>query len=336
MCFKKKQVVESKESKLIDLINKELSNKEQPIAFKFGAKQYDFKFCGFYAGMYNEREQDFEFAKTQMTRAINLLKESLLKIKDAFKSNGLLNKIVINKIKTLLQKEEDFLYKIKEEQVAIQANENKIRMGTLMLFENLSREYMTFVIDIKEQLIDFIKRNFVDYDILNSISRTLKEQPTILPKELRDYKYNINGYSIVYNVENFLRLLIIVVLKGKSTKQILDTELYEYVKEQKKKEDSNKWCDERFGGDLFYLNFNDLVKVIEYNKSEFEKVKIRIDKIKDPIDKFGVIRNKLAHNNLLTEKDLNILKTNSEMIYNYFKDFQEEIKEYKFNLKGKK
>ena len=334
MCFKKK-FAETKETELLKFVNSQLSDKEQHICFNFGGYKNDFKFCGFYAGYYIER-QDFDFAETQINRALTLLIESLILIKDKFKSFGIDNKVVLTKIKAVLKLEEDFQFQMKEEHVKVINNNNNIRMGTIMLFEELSRQYMTFVINTKELLLGYIKKNFVDFDILNTISKTLKEQPTFLPNELNDYKYNLNGYSIVYNLENFLRVLIIIVLKGQSSKEMMYEDLYKYLKDQKAKEESNKWCDERYGGDLFYLNFTDLIKIIEYKKSDFEKQGIRIEKINSEIEKVGTIRNKIAHNNVITEDDLKILQTNSNMIYKFFKNFQEDVKNYKFNLKRKK
>lgn len=335
MCFKKK-VVESKETKLLNFINYELSDKEQHFCFKFGEKKQEFKFCGFYASYY-DGVQDFDFAETQMNRALTLLLQSLVLIKDNFKSYGIDNRIVLNKIKAVLKLEEDFQLKMKQEYFEISTkHENKIRVGTTMLFEQMSREYISFVISTKELLLDYVKKNFVDFDILNTISKTLKEQPALLPNELKDYKYNLNGYSIVYNLENFLRVLILITLKGQTSKQIMDEKMYGYLKEQKEKEESNKWCDERYGGDLFYLNFTDLIKIIEYKKTDFEKQGIRIEKINSEIEKVGTIRNKIAHNNIITEDDLKILQTNSNMIYKFFKNFQDDIKGYKFNLKRKK
>ena len=67
MCFKKK-IIESNETKLLNFINDELSNKERHICFKFGEIQSEFKFCGFYASYYYDGTQDFDHGRCRIHR----------------------------------------------------------------------------------------------------------------------------------------------------------------------------------------------------------------------------------------------------------------------------
>ena len=114
----------------------------------------------------------------------------------------------------------------------------------------------------------------------------------------------------------------------------MNDEIYKYLTNERAKERSNKWCDERYGGDLFYLTYSQLIEIIKYNKQKFKEKNIYIDKIDNEIEKVGIIRNKLAHNNIISNDDLETLKAYSNIIYKHFREFGDEIKNYKFNKKS--
>lgn len=334
---KKTEKRNTKEISIIKYINQELNDYEEPIFIKFGEPKSSFSFYNkSYQYLPSYFNQNFSFAVEQINRALDLLKKSLLNIKNKFNDNVIQSQIVIDKINELLQLEKSFQIKMQEEQKLHQSKDGDgILFTTISLFQELSRDFMLFVIKIKDELVTYIKNNFVDFDIANSIYESIKEQDVKLPRELRNYKYNLNGYSIIFYLENFIRMLVIIVLKAKTSKQILPSDLYEKVKNEKSTENANKWCDERFGGDLFYVNLIDLVKIIEHNKAEFTKNSIKIEKIKSEIEKINTIRNKLAHNNIISKEDLNILQINSKIVYKYCKKYFETIENYKFN-KNKK
>lgn len=339
MCFRKKVPTQIKvEKNLIDIINEELTGKEKPIVFNFGEKRENFNFCGspYNSYHYSDYYKPFDFfcAVDQINRAIDLLKSSLILIKNKFIANNLRCKLVVDKINLLLTMEKSFQEEMKQEEIKHrQKQNNNMLFSSVEMFQELSRKYLQFVISIKSELIDYTKKNLKNYDIINSVSANINEQSNILPQELSDYKNNLNGYTIVYNLENFIRILILIVLKRIPTKQIMDEETYKYLEEQKKKEKLNKWCDERYGGDLFYLTFPQLVEIIKYNDSKFKTFDIDIKKINTEIEKICIIRNKIAHNNLLTKDDIDTLKVYSKNIYKYFNDYSDEIKNYKFNKK---
>ena len=339
MCFRKKIPTQIKiEKTLVDIINEELTEKEKPIVFNFNESRDKFYFCGkpynSYDYSYSYKLFNFACAVEQINRAIDLLKTSLIRIKNKFIENNIKIKIVVDKINSLLDIEKLFQSKMKEEEIKHQQKQNdNMLFSSIEMFQELSREYLQFVIKTKSELIDYTKKNLKNYDIINSVSANIHEQSNILPLELHDFKNNLNGYTIVYNLENFIRVLILIVLKRVPTKQMMDEETYKYLNEQKKKEKSNKWCDERYGGDLFYLTFAQLVEIIKYNDSRFKEVEIDIKKINTEIDKICIIRHKIAHNNLLTNDDIDTLKVYSKNIYKYFNDFTEEVKNYKFNKK---
>lgn len=341
MCFKRKnKTIQTAERTLIDIINEELSDKETPITFNFTQARSKFYFCGRpYEYSYNYNEIfDFYCAEEQIDRAINLLKSSLISIKNKFAIRNIKNKIVLDKISSLLLLEQDFQSKMKDEEIKHQQKEksNIILFSSIEMFQSLSREYLKFVLKIKEDLIAYTKKNIVNYDIINSVTLNINELSGILPIELKNYKNNLNGYTIVYNLENFLRVLILIILKRVSLKQMMDKELYTYLLDQKSKEKENKWCDERYGGDLFYLTFSQLVQIIDYNKTKFKQNAIYLTKINNEIDKIATIRNKIAHNNLVSDDDMETLKAYSKNIYKYLDNFSEDIKNYKFNKITKK
>ena len=337
MCFRKKVQIKAEEKTLIGIINEELNGKESPILFDFTKRRDEFYFCGtpYYCDHRSYELFDFNCAVQQINRAVDLLKRSLIAIKNAFDSHGLKNKIALDKINALFALEKSFQTKMNDEQ-------NKQGVGkfppssTTEMFQDISRAYLQFVLETKTELIEYTKRNLNDYEIISSITEIINEQANILPKYLSNFKDNLNGYTIVYNLENFLRVLILIVLRGKTSKQMMKQDTFEYLQKQKKQEEINKWCDERYGGDLFYLTFAQLMEIIEYNDSSFKSSGINIAKINGEIEKIGTIRNKLAHNNLITSDDLNTLKVYSKNVYKYFESFGDDVKKYIFNKKQPK
>ena len=342
MCFRKKIPTQNQvEKSLLDIINDELTDKETPIAFDFSQRRDKFYFCGYpynsYDYSYPYKTFSFKCAVEQINRAINLLKKSLISIKNKFDKKNINIQIVIDKINSLLLLEKTFQTKMKDEEIKHQQKQNdNILFSSIEMFQDLSREYLQFVIKTKSELIEFTKKNLQSYDIINSITININEQANILPLEISDITNSLNGYTIVYNLENYIRVLILIVLKGKSSKEMMNESIYNYLNEQKQKEKSNKWCDERYGGDLFYITFNQLVEIIKYNDTKFKEIGIDLRKINTEIEKIGVIRNKIAHNNIISNDDIDTLKVYSKNIYKYFSEFSDGIKSYTFNKRANK
>ncbi len=282
MCFKKKEISQTKiEKSLIDIINEELTGKEDPIVFKFGEKRENFSFCGnpYNSYYYSDYYKSFNFycAVEQINRAIDLLKGSLIRIKNKYIARNLKIKIILDKIDELLLLEKSFQTKMKDEQVRHQEKQNEdILFSSIEMFQDLSRQYLQFVIKTKTDLIDYTKKNLKNYEIINSVATNINQQINILPQELSDFRNNINGYTIVYNLENFFRVMILIVLRKLPSKQIMNEETYNYLNDQKSKEKINKWCDERYGGDLFYLTFSQLVDIIKYNDDKYKQEGINL------------------------------------------------------------
>ncbi len=334
MWFKKKEVkTEKKENKLISLVNGALTKYEKQFVVDFSKPKSEFSFLGGYGYLSSFEKQDFAFAEDYSISGIRDLKSSIIYLKNEFASQDVDNKIIFSKLKEVEKFEIMFQEKIKKENIFIQTkNVNGILFSTVELFQSFSRDYLNLVIKIKQEILNFINKNFVAIDLVNEFSKILKEQEN-MPKELTDYKLNLNGYSVIYNLENFLRVLIITNFKGIPLKQYLSSEHKKYIQEQKEKEKENRWCDERQGGDLFYLTLAHLIEIIRNNKAVFKDKDILISKIEDPLNKIIVIRNKLAHNILITKDDLDCIKTNNKIVIKYLDKQKDDVINYKFNKK---
>ena len=322
---------------LVSAIKRELDLLEKPILFSFGKSQTEFKYANYHSSYYTK--QDFNFAKERIEHAFSLIKNALISIKDLLRKFGIDNTIVIEKISELLLLEQSAQDKIRLEEIEFQKVRSSILFITFTgekLFQEMSKGIFLFISTTKENLINFIERNFTNFDTKNFIANMLKEKRIQLPEELSNFKSNISGYVAVYYLENFFRIIIALILKEKPAKEIMPDDLLKKIDEAKKNEQINKWCDERYGGDLFYLNLSDLIKIAEYKKSYFINAGIKIEKVKSEIEKINTIRNKLAHNNTITDEEVNLLETNSKLVYNYCKDFHDDIASYKFKLKNTK
>jgi len=108
-------------------------------------------------------------------------------------------------------------------------------------------------------------------------------------------------YLSIYYIENSLRHFIDEIFKenygenyslityiSKSTRKEID--------ERRKKEERNKWLDERGASDLSYLDFSDIITIINKNWSLFELYFPDQNWLKVKLDELGQIRNLVAHN----------------------------------------
>jgi hypothetical protein len=144
-------------------------------------------------------------------------------------------------------------------------------------------------------------------------------------------KKNIIAYQYLYEIEIALRELIIFFLQdlygSKWYKSRLPGDVLEKYKKGIKYEHSIKWSNFIPHHPIYYIDFSDLKKVIQKSdnwNSVFKKIFENKEIFSSSITEIEFIRNKIAHNRIISNDDLNILKSSRTK-------FIQMIGEAKFN-----
>ncbi|OLS15410.1 MAG: hypothetical protein RBG13Loki_0946 [Promethearchaeota archaeon CR_4] len=147
-----------------------------------------------------------------------------------------------------------------------------------------------------------------------------------LPDEIAE-KGNemLNAYYISYCFENFLRLFIEQVSSTEYgneywSKLKINTEIQQKINARKNQENVNLWISIRGNSNLFYLDFDELRRLIESNWDDLfqpffpdrEWISVRLKDIYK-------IRNLIAHNSYITKKDQSSLSIFVRNIYDQLK-----------------
>jgi len=113
--------------------------------------------------------------------------------------------------------------------------------------------------------------------------------------------------------------LFIWKLAGKSNRKLaklLNKDDKKKINDRKKQESNNKWLPLRKDNNLFYLDIDDLAKLIQRNWSIFADYFSNQDSIKTKIGEITLIRNRIAHNNsFITETEKNGLEVYMDQIF---------------------
>lgn len=159
-------------------------------------------------------------------------------------------------------------------------------------------------------------------DDLEEISASLSKKISIelLPEDLKQKgKDMAEVYLYLYCVENSLRLFIEkVALKEFGENYFNELEINgnikNHIKGRKEKEEKNKWLNLRGDSDLFYLDFEDLEKIIMNNWGIFESYFPNQNWITTKINEIADCRHLVAHNSFISEHGKNVLKIYYESI----------------------
>jgi len=170
----------------------------------------------------------------------------------------------------------------------------------------------------------------IEREIAKILSETTKVDVRIaeklLPEDIiKKAKDMAEVYVLIYCIENSLRMFI----KHVCTHQYGDDyigkiqiskELRKKIRSRKKDAEKNKWLPIRGEDDLFYIDIEDLGKIVQNNwelfKSFFPDQSWITQKIKEIQD----IRNLVAHNSYVEETERNLLKV-------YYKQILKQIVE---------
>lgn len=126
------------------------------------------------------------------------------------------------------------------------------------------------------------------------------------------------AYFAIYLIENHLRLFI-WKLAGKSNRKLakfLNKDDRKKINGRKKQESDNKWLSLRKDSNLFYLDIDDLAKLIQRNWSSFSGHFPDQNSIRTKIDEITLIRNRVAHSNSsITETEKKALELYMDQLF---------------------
>ncbi|MGB9936153.1 MAG: hypothetical protein ACPK7O_00390 [Methanobacterium sp.] len=161
-----------------------------------------------------------------------------------------------------------------------------------------------------------LKKTLIEDLEENTLTLSKKVMNELLPNDIK-----IKGsemaevYLYLYCVENSLRLFIEKIGIDKFGENYFDhltinKDIKKNIKGRKEKEIKNRWLGVRGDSDLFYLDFEDLNKIIVNNwdifKSYFPEQNWITTKIKEMAD----CRHLVAHNSFIDEHGRDVIKTN--------------------------
>ncbi|CAG0973813.1 hypothetical protein METP3_01659 [Methanosarcinales archaeon] len=133
----------------------------------------------------------------------------------------------------------------------------------------------------------------------------------ILPSAIiQNAKTMAQAYMIIYCLENTLRLFIDNISIEKFGSNYWNSlnipkELKDKVESRKKQEQKNLFHSLRGEKELFYLDMDDLGRVIEQNWEVFKKYLPNLPFIRQRIIEITITRNFVAHNGTISEEDYN-------------------------------
>jgi hypothetical protein len=150
-----------------------------------------------------------------------------------------------------------------------------------------------------------------------------------------DYQQIPSGaYSLMYILENSIRAFIIRVLEEahgqKWWKRVKEkkslTKIVESVESRKTTEFENWYHSKRGAHEIFYTDYDNLLKIIKVFDKEFSKFfKKGVEKnLIGKLEELTPSRNVIAHNNPITKKDLERLKVNARDWFGYMQHLYKE------------
>jgi hypothetical protein len=135
-----------------------------------------------------------------------------------------------------------------------------------------------------------------------------------LPENLaREANRMADIYPDIYFIENLIRHIVMDALKRKygedwwDKPNVVSNEIKRYVEGRKNLERRNRWHPRRGVHEIFYTNFSDLSRIIATNCTEFKKIFADIE-IEAELRKLEPLRNIIAHNNPLPQKECDRIK----------------------------
>lgn len=254
----------------------------------------------------------------------------------------MINQRVINELKKATNLSTPRIYKLieekmgqmgnlvtKEQAAILLAGENGVKLSKILPSEELDKirniKGISIAPVIKPQPNNKKKERNISLQL--ELPRGIKIQDPILPQTIvNDSSKMANIYLMIYLFENSVRNLIKGVLETKYGKNWWDSHVSSTVKktveDRMNKEKENRWHGKRGAHQIFYTDIGDLTSIISKNWDDFKNViKKEQSWIKHKIEEIEFSRNVIAHNNPLSNDDIQRLEVD-------FKDWFKQIGSY--------
>jgi hypothetical protein len=156
-------------------------------------------------------------------------------------------------------------------------------------------------------------------ELLKIVDDEVNKAAASLPVDIKEKGVEMSkAYLYVYCVENTLRLFVHQQSELKFGSSYLNhifinSKVKKKIQDRKDEETKSKFLTPRGNNDLYYMDFKELGDVIIGNPDLLSHFPNEIW-LKAKIEELGNIRNLIAHNNLIGEHEINILKANYQSI----------------------
>jgi hypothetical protein len=176
----------------------------------------------------------------------------------------------------------------------------------------------------------YVKRiSGVQLDIASDIKKIKESAPSEMVDKLLTEDVQKKGqqmtsvYMYLYNIENCIRKFIENVCIQKvgpdyDTKITIPTEIQTHVDSRKDQESKKKWLPVRTDSIFYYMDFDDLRRIIVNNWDLFKEYFLTTESISSKLNELYDCRNRIAHNSYIDE-------SNKELIHSYFIQILKQI-----------
>ena len=136
-----------------------------------------------------------------------------------------------------------------------------------------------------------------------------KVKDAVIPKDILEKAKEMSEvYLYTYCAENALRAFIAAVEKS-THPLVINRDMENKIKERKKLQEKKQWLSIRGSSDIFYLDIDDLGKLIANNWDVFKVYFDRVDWVTVNISEIADCRNQVAHHSYLEEHERQIIRT---------------------------
>jgi hypothetical protein len=154
--------------------------------------------------------------------------------------------------------------------------------------------------------------------------------PNVPESVLKDANKMSKVYPYIYVFENSIRYFITETLERKYGKDWwplrVNSKIRDKAEDRQSKEGRNRWHGKRGAHPIFYIDIDQLLKIITSNFSDFQDAMPGVDRpiewLTNRIEEIELSRNIVAHNNPLSDDDIERLKM-------YFKDWSKQFASFK-------
>jgi len=158
-------------------------------------------------------------------------------------------------------------------------------------------------------------------DLIADLKRIADELPPelaseIIPDDIKEKARKMSGiYAYLYCVENALRAFIVKIAKEKYGDDYLknlklNAEIERKIMNRKESKEKIKWLSVRGDSDIFYLDLDDLAKIIRNNWDIFNPYFDSQEWITTNINEIAECRHPVAHHSYLDEYERDIIRVN--------------------------